>query len=297
MNRADGSLAVRAGLWRRLLGAGLLPRALVTALGVPLLALAAVQGGLVYRSLIGVLVLLGVREFLLLMSAKGYGPFKVIGTLAGLACAWAVAHGPAAAVPVLTAALMAVMTVELMRRNMDRSLNHVAVTLFGALYVGWLGGFLVLLRELPDGAGADGFTGLRALALLAALTWACDTLAFLVGVAVGRRPLLPRVSPRKSVEGAVGGILGATGAGLVAAATFAPFLSTLQGGLLGAVCGVTGQIGDLVESMLKRDAGIKDTAALLPGHGGILDRFDSLLFNAPVVYYALILTGAATVAR
>ena len=297
MNRETASARPRTGLWDRLLSAGLLPRALVTALGVPLLALAAVQGGLVYRALIGLLVLLGVREFLLLMSAKGYGPFKVIGTLAGLACAWAVARGPAAAVPVLTAALMAVMTVELMRRNMDRSLNHVAVTLFGALYVGWLGGFLVLLREATGRGGDDGFSGLRALALLAALTWSCDTLAFLVGGAVGRRPLLPRVSPRKSVEGAVGGIVGATAAGLVAAATFAPFLSPLQGGLLGAVCGVTGQVGDLVESMLKRDAGVKDTAALLPGHGGILDRFDSLLFNAPVVYYALVLCGAANVAR
>jgi phosphatidate cytidylyltransferase len=275
----------------------LVPRAAVTVLGVPLLAAAAVQGGLVFRALIGLLVLLGVREFLLLMSAKGYGPFKVIGTLAALACAWAVAHGPAAAVPVLTAALLAVMTVELMRRNMDRSLNHVAVTLFGALYVGWLGGFLVLLREATARDGVDGFSGLRAIALLAALTWACDTLAFLVGVAVGRRPLLPRVSPRKSVEGAVGGVLGATVAGLVAAGTIAPFLSPLQGGLLGAVCGVTGQVGDLVESMLKRDAGVKDTADLLPGHGGILDRFDSLLFNAPVVYYALVLCGVATVAR
>jgi phosphatidate cytidylyltransferase len=297
VNREDGSRNPRDGLWRRFLGAGLLPRAAVTLLGVPLLAFAAVQGGPVFRALIGLLVLIGVREFLLLMSAKGYGPFKVIGTLAGLACAWAVARGPATAVPVLTAALLAVMTVELMRRNMDRSLNHVAVTLFGALYVGWLGGFLVLLREMPGSGGADGFSGLRAIALLAALTWACDTLAFLVGVAVGRRPLLPRVSPRKSVEGAVGGILGATGAGVAAACTFAPFLSPLQGGLLGALCGVTGQIGDLVESMLKRDAGVKDTAALLPGHGGILDRFDSLLFNAPVVYYALVLAGAASVAR
>ncbi|MDO9694584.1 MAG: phosphatidate cytidylyltransferase [Candidatus Latescibacteria bacterium] len=297
MNRGDGSREPRAGLWGRLLGAGLVPRAAVTVLGVPLLAAAAVQGGLVFRALIGLLVLLGVREFLLLMSAKGYGPFKVIGTLAALACAWAVAHGPAAAVPVLTAALLAVMTVELMRRNMDRSLNHVAVTLFGALYVGWLGGFLVLLRETTAREGVDGFSGLRAIALLAALTWACDTLAFLVGVAVGRRPLLPRVSPRKSVEGAVGGVLGATAAGLVAAGTFAPFLSPLQGGLLGAVCGVTGQVGDLVESMLKRDAGVKDTADLLPGHGGILDRFDSLLFNAPVVYYALVLFGVANVAR
>lgn len=297
MNHGDGSRDPRAGLWGRLLGAGLVPRAAVTVLGVPLLAAAAVQGGLVFRALIGLLVLLGVREFLLLMSAKGYGPFKVIGTLAALACAWAVAHGPAAAVPVLTAALLAVMTVELMRRNMDRSLNHVAVTLFGALYVGWLGGFLVLLREATARDGVDGFSGLRAIALLAALTWACDTLAFLVGVAVGRRPLLPRVSPRKSVEGAVGGVLGATVAGLVAAGTIAPFLSPLQGGLLGAVCGVTGQVGDLVESMLKRDAGVKDTADLLPGHGGILDRFDSLLFNAPVVYYALVLCGVATVAR
>ena len=121
--------------------------------------------------------------------------------------------------------------------------------------------------------------------LLAARVWATDTGAYLCGVAFGRRPLAPRISPKKTVEGAIGGLVAAGLTGWVCSRDLVPFVTPLAGTVLGVAAGVAAQLGDLVESLIKRDVGIKDTAPLLPGHGGILDRFDSLLFTAPVLYY------------
>jgi phosphatidate cytidylyltransferase len=120
------------------------------------------------------------------------------------------------------------------------------------------------------------------------LVWVCDTAAYLVGKRWGRRRLMPDVSPRKTAEGAWGGLVATIGAAFVARATFAPFLSAVDAALLGFLVGVFGQLGDLVESLLKRDVDTKNSSELIPGHGGVLDRFDSLLFAAPIVYYYLL---------
>jgi phosphatidate cytidylyltransferase len=141
------------------------------------------------------------------------------------------------------------------------------------------------LRELPVETGVPDDVGARLVFFVAAVTWVGDIVAYLVGIALGRHRLLPKVSPNKTVEGAVGGLLGSTAAGLVCAWEFVPLLTPLTGALLGLAGGILGQLGDLVESLLKRDVGIKDTAGLIPGHGGVLDRFDSLLFSAPLLYY------------
>jgi phosphatidate cytidylyltransferase len=120
------------------------------------------------------------------------------------------------------------------------------------------------------------------------LAWSCDTAAYGVGRAFGRRKLAPTLSPKKSVEGAMGGLAASIAAGLIARLWFAPYLTLLDALLLGALVGFFAQVGDLVESLLKRDAATKDSSGLIPGHGGALDRFDSLLFAAPIVYYYLV---------
>lgn len=150
----------------------------------------------------------------------------------------------------------------------------------GTLYVGWTLSHLVLLRA----AGPLGFW--RTLLVFGGV-WGTDVLAYAVGSLFGRHKLKPSLSPGKSVEGAAGGLLG----GLLAAWLVGIPLG-LPVGLrlgLGLALGVLGQVGDLAESALKRHAGVKDSGSLLPGHGGILDRFDSSLFAAPVVYYLLAL--------
>ena len=119
------------------------------------------------------------------------------------------------------------------------------------------------------------------------LTWSCDTGAYTVGRLFGRTRPWARISPRKSLEGSAGGLASAVLAAFVARAWFAPFLSAWDAAALGLGVGVFAQVGDLVESMLKRDAGQGDSSDIIPGHGGILDRFDSLYFAAPLVFYYL----------
>jgi phosphatidate cytidylyltransferase len=155
------------------------------------------------------------------------------------------------------------------------------------LYVGWLSAHLVLLRELPWLAGTDYRDGASFVLLAFFITWSCDTGAYAVGRVFGRTRPWTRISPAKSVEGAVGGFAAALGAAFVARAWFAPYLSLWDALALGMLVGVFAQVGDLVESLFKRDAQHGDSSDLIPGHGGVLDRFDSLYFAAPIVYYYL----------
>lgn len=157
----------------------------------------------------------------------------------------------------------------------------------GMLYVGGAGLYLVRLR-LVDFSGADrGATGTVAIALAYGLAWAGDTGAYAVGLLLGRTPLGP-VSPRKTWEGSAGGLVVVIAVGAALGSSWCPFLGTARGAALGLLAGIAGQLGDLAESMIKRFAGAKDSASFIPGHGGVLDRFDSLLLAAPVVYHFLL---------
>ena len=270
---------------RRFLKADIVPRLAVILLGVPCLFLITMRGGVFFLLLVDLIIFLGLREFYILMKAKGYEPFEALGYFCALAISSYAWHQGVAVPLILTASLLLIMIREVFRRRVTRSLGHMAVTVFGIMYVGWLGSHLVLLRQLPGTVGVQDGIGARLVFLAALLTWATDTAAYLVGVAIGRHKLIPRISPNKTVEGGIGGLLGAALAGWICTRTFTPFLTPLAGTLLGVAVGFVGQLGDLVESLIKRDAGIKDSAELIPGHGGILDRFDSLLFTVPVLYY------------
>jgi phosphatidate cytidylyltransferase len=166
----------------------------------------------------------------------------------------------------------------------SKAFGDVGATLFAALFVGVLFGFLIGLRHLTDPPKGDE-NGSDLVFLLFFVVWSSDVAAYYVGHALGRRPLAPRVSPKKTVEGAIGGLLGALGAAFVARAWFIRSLRPLDCVVLGLMLAAVGILGDLVESMFKRGAGAKDSAHLVPGHGGLLDRVDSLLFSAPVLYY------------
>jgi len=166
-----------------------------------------------------------------------------------------------------------------------RPMVNAAVTVFGFAYVGILGGFAGLLLVFPDGVGM--VIGL----VLCAVAY--DVVGYFVGSRMGRRPLAPDVSPNKTVEGLVGGMAAAVVMGLLVGALFkiTPWDSAGHGLLLGLVVAVFAPLGDLVESMLKRDLGLKDFGTLLPGHGGVLDRFDAMLFCLPAVYYLVVALG------
>ena len=145
----------------------------------------------------------------------------------------------------------------------------------GAVYVGFLFSGLVLLRSVSR-------FGVWALLTTVFCVWATDTFAYFVGRAIGKHKLAPSLSPKKTVEGALGGLIGAAIVGAFMAQRLG--VSPAFGATLGGVAGIMGPLGDLWESALKREQGIKDFGAMLPGHGGVLDRFDSLLFVAPFAY-------------
>lgn len=269
----------------RLARAGLVPRLAVIVVGVPCLYLITARGGLFFLLLIDLVILLGLHEFYNLMAAKGYRPSRLLGAVGAVTLSLHVFRGGPAVTLVFTLFLMMVMIRQLFQREVTRALTDIAVTVLGVMYVGWLASHLVMLRELPATLRVDPHLGAGLVYYVALVVWSCDTLAFLVGILVGRRKLLPRISPAKTVEGGIGGLIGGAAAGYVAAATFLPYITPLAATALGLATAAMAQLGDLVESMFKRDAGLKDSAALIPGHGGVLDRVDSLLFAAPVVYY------------
>jgi len=161
-----------------------------------------------------------------------------------------------------------------------------ALTLLGLLYVSWFLGHALLLRHLADGAGL--------VLVLVSVTWVGETAAYAVGSWLGRHKLVPAISPGKTVEGALAQLV----ASIVAAVVFGPgwLLPSWTMGFAagaGAILGVVGQLGDLAESAIKRSVGVKDAGGLIPGHGGVLDRIDGLLFNVPALYYYVRLgTGA-----
>jgi phosphatidate cytidylyltransferase len=266
-----------------------LPLRVVSAiLFLPLLVLLARLGGPWWAALITLQVILAIGEFYRMMMVRGMRPSGRLGVaMAVVLCVLAYAGTSSSVNLLFTAGLLLIFCAELLRSEGERGIEPMAVTLFGILYVGWLSVHLILLRELPRALGQDYAVG-GSYALLAFwLAWTCDTAAYGFGLAFGRHRLLPAVSPKKSVEGSLGGLVATIAAAHLARLWFAPYLTPLHATVLGFGVGVFAQVGDLAESLLKRVSGAKDASAIIPGHGGVLDRFDSLYFSAPLVYYYL----------
>jgi len=263
-------------------------RVLASAVFIPCFVVITLRGGGYFLGLIALVVTLGMGEFFAMMRAKGLQPFKYAGVTGGLALLVYQYTANGAEVGFAVAlVLMALLALELMRKDGQAALYHASSTFFGVIYVAFLGSHMVLLRELPRLAGLPYAEGAAFVFLAFVVTWSGDTGAYLVGRSMGRRALLPRISRGKTVEGAVGGAVFAVLGALAAHHTFAPFLGTTSAVALGLCATLAGLGGDLTESMIKRDADVKDASGVIPGHGGVLDRFDSLLFTAPLIYYFL----------
>lgn len=255
---------------------------------IPILVLLLLRGGWPYLLMVEVVVTLGLLEFYRMAAAKGAVPHTIAGVLAAAGLAGLLYFGHTAAAGLLmTGFFLLVLVLELRRGHPEGSMINLGTSVLGVFYVGWLGGHMGLLRNLPESAGRPADLGAGVVLFTFLVTWGGDTGAYFVGRAWGRRPLFPAVSPRKTVEGAIGGLVAAIVAGLLGGIWVVPELTIGDTIFMGAVAGFVGPLGDLVESLLKRDSGLKDSAAMIPGHGGVLDRFDSLLFVSPVFYYYL----------
>ncbi len=222
----------------------------------------------------------GLAEFFTLLGARGIRPMRHAGVLLAAALYLDVVMPGWLPFPLVPLGALLLLTLTLSRGTELDSVSASALTLLGAVYLGALGGTIAALRLLaPVGEG-----GLRLVLLLGVLVFA-DSFAFFVGHALGRRRLAPAISPGKTVEGALGGLVGGVAGAFVVRQLGLPELPFLHTAGLGLAVAAMGIVGDLAESRLKRWAGVKDSGALFPGHGGMLDRLDSLLFGAPVLYY------------
>jgi phosphatidate cytidylyltransferase len=238
-------------------------------------------------------------EFFKICQHAGFEPLSALAYLAGAAlCAvrGVETTGPEMYSFVLLVAfvLMTLIVGLVMTRDLKTYLGAIATTIFGVAYIGLGLSCLLPLRFSPLGAGSLGLTGTAGasggrnlMLLLFLVIWADDTFAYLVGRTMGRKMLFPSISPKKTLEGSVAGLVGS----LLVAGGFARLFwqtaSLKKVILLAGLVALFGQIGDLAESAMKRGANLKDSGSVLPGHGGLLDRVDSLLFGAPVLWLTL----------
>jgi phosphatidate cytidylyltransferase len=161
--------------------------------------------------------------------------------------------------------------------SLDDALPSSAIAVLATLYVGMLGGSLIRLHD-------DFTTGWKLVLFLLMVVWLGDAGAYYVGKSLGRHKLSPRISPKKTVEGLAGGIAVSIITAVIVHFTFFKELPIVHAIVAGVILSIAGVIGDLAESMWKRSAAVKDSGTLIPGHGGFLDRFDSIFFTAPILY-------------
>jgi phosphatidate cytidylyltransferase len=270
----------------------LVQRILVAVIAIPAVAGVIWLGGWVLAGALALLGVLGTREVYDFARRQGIEPLERTGWLAAAAIPllayWAKGselHWAEAPLYLAALWLMVVMTIAMSRRGPGgRPLTAIAVTIFGAVYASGLLAFLIAIRHGGVAVIRPGAYVLLTLFPLV-ITWICDTAAMATGSALGGPKLAPILSPKKTYSGAIGGTLG----GIITALAIGKFVLNRQGWhftdgqllLFGLAVSIVGQIGDVAESLLKREVALKDSSALIPGHGGVLDRLDSLYFVIP----------------
>jgi phosphatidate cytidylyltransferase len=259
-----------------------LPTALMTAATIVIVALACfVSGPTATAFLAAVIIGVASLEFSNALRRRNFRSAAVLTLLASATLPLADKHYGISAYPVYFGLIVVVsMLWFLWEVTPGRPLLGVAMTVFGFAYIGGLGGFSGLLLARSD--------GVRLILGVAICAVAYDVFGFFVGSQFGRTPIAPRVSPNKSVQGTVAGMLASVLLGWIVVGHIAPWNQHYAGLLLGLLVAGGAFLGDLCESMIKRDLGLKDFGTLLPGHGGVLDRFDGLLFCLPIAYYLVV---------
>lgn len=272
-------------------------RTAVAAVGIPIAVAAMYLGGWVLAALLALCAVLAARELFRMAEKKRALPLDAVGLAgaAGLIALAAVEPARGIDTPLLNAGLvvivLAALTASIWQRGVaGEPLLSVAVTVLGAVYPALLA-FALFLRHLP---GVDSrLHGAAILLFPVVLTWLSDTFAYFAGRLWGKKKLIPKVSPGKTVAGSLGAVIG-TPLAAVGYSILLQRFPTWRMGVgealaFGILVSVAAQVGDLAESLLKRDVGVKDSGKLLPGHGGALDRFDSLFFTLPLGYAFFVL--------
>lgn len=267
-----------------------MPRRVLTALAMAAVGLPAIiYGGVFYFLILSIFLVGSAWEFVRLYRAVQYEPNEIV-TIGGvLVIATARFFFPEYAVLALVLFILLAMTAHVIayERGRDKAGLDFTITVTGIVYLGWLGSYLLDLRNLPDGGWWFMF--------ILPLVWAGDTGAYSIGAVYGRHKMSPRLSPKKSWEGYVAGILTAIYAGILFAYAFSSLgprplqglIDPFKGAMLGIFISALTPLGDLGESMFKRQGGLKDSSNIFPGHGGFLDRIDSWIWGAAIGYFII----------
>lgn len=273
-------------------------RVLTAVIGVPALYFVFYLGGIPFLVFILAVIFIGGLEFSRLLQEKGCPLGRELGIISSLVLAVAAYFGYFYLGVFLTIAVIVTFILNLRKQELSCSLMEIGATLFEIVYLGWFLGHAVLLRNIGYNSDIKAYAetaqklkdpGFFYVFLLVSCIFLNDTGAYFVGRWKGKRKLIPRISPGKTVEGTIGGIIFSIITAEVANLIFKSPLEYYWAFIFGFVIGVFGVLGDLVESLIKRSAGAKDSGGILPGHGGILDRFDSLIFAFPAFFYFLII--------
>lgn len=263
-------------------------RKLFPSIAVSLLLIALIWFALAYHSevfavVVATAVVLGIREIVRAFKVRGiYLSINAL-IVASLALSYATWNGGVAGLAVATAIALPILLIQLLTKGPEGFVASATATVFSVLYLPFLGGFLILLAR-PS-------TGLERVMTFVVLVGCNDTFGYIVGVLFGKHPLVPAISPKKSWEGLIGSLV-FTVTGGVLAFTYIMTMHWWIGAIVGLMIVFTATCGDLIESAMKRDLALKDMGSLLPGHGGMLDRLDSVLISAPALWLALELVKA-----
>ncbi len=263
-------------------------RKLLPSIAVSLFLVALVWTALAYRRqvfalVVAAAVLFGIREIVRAFNLRGTYISLIGLMISSLALAYATWNEGIAGLAAATAVALPILLIQLLTRGPEGFVASATATTFSLLYLPFLGGFIILLGRTD--------TGLERVMVLVVLVGCNDTFGYLVGVLIGKHPLVPKISPKKSWEGFIGSLIFTVIGGILAFV----YILDMQwwiGLVVGLMIVASATCGDLIESAMKRDLALKDMGSMLPGHGGMLDRLDSVLISAPALWAALELVEA-----
>ena len=263
-------------------------RTLVNALGIPGILLMIWMGGLYFTAFMTVVIFMSLHEFYTMYNSKGIYPSILMGSVATLFFIWFYHNGPYLNMLAFFQLFFAFMVLLLLFEMFSKKVNpasNISYTLFGVAYIPMLLGALIALRQIDSQ-----YDTYYTLSIFLGV-WICDSAAFGFGVKWGNKKIFPRISPKKSIVGSVAGFISVLALFYVLPHFHIPsdHFSFQDVVAFSITTGIFGQLGDFVESMFKRDVGVKDSGSFLLGHGGVLDRFDSLIFAAPLTYFYLLI--------
>jgi phosphatidate cytidylyltransferase len=263
-----------------------LKRVLVSIAGIPVILVASYLGGYYFVIFVAVISLVSFYEYSLLVKHKGANVNLPIGELIVLILLLNQFLGFVDLFSIILLSSLALLTIELFR-NKESAIFNLGSTFLGIFYIGFFSASLISLREFYPSNSDLNINGAYLIISILISIWIGDSAAYYGGISFGKHKLFPRVSPKKSWEGAIFSFIFSVGTMILAKVLVLNFLSWTNVLVIGIIIGTIGQIGDLVESLLKRDSAVKDSSSLIPGHGGFFDRFDSLLFSSPVIWIYL----------